>query len=467
MAEVAAWFKARADKDKTPTTPADVVAALEANVNVPIECQLEVLPAILTNLNSAKSALQLEAASQLRSLLREHTVTETAIAAGVLPRLVHLLQRRKNPKLQHAAAVALTNVTSNSSEHTQATLVAVPILIGLFESPSDDLREQVVWVLGNIAGDSPHCRDRVLHSGILQPLLQQLCDTSRLSMLRTATWTLANLCRGKPAPPFDWIKPALPLLTRLLYSSDAQLLSDACWAFSRLSDGSEDQIQAVVETGACRRLVELLVHPSNSVQRPALRTVGNILSGNKLQTQVMLNVSVVPSLRGLLASPRNPIRRVTCRAIANITAGTRPQIQAVIDGGIIEPLVELLKHSEYGVKKRAIAVLRNATSGGSSQQIRYLVSQGCIEALCDALQCCSDVRLIRAALEALENILAMGDDDAVQSSMLVNSYAHAMDKCQLLDRVEELQRHENNEVSTKAAHIIERYFEEEEDVSTE
>jgi hypothetical protein len=43
-----------------------------------------------------------------------------------------------------------------------------------------------------------------------------------------------------------------------------------------LSDGSNDKIQAVIEAGIPRRLVELLMHASTSVQTPALRSVGNI-----------------------------------------------------------------------------------------------------------------------------------------------------------------------------------------------
>ena len=335
----------------------------------------------------------------------------------------------------------------------------MPIFVQLLASPIDDVREQAVWALGNIAGDSPRCRDLVLANGALAPLMDQLKDASKMSMLRNATWTLSNFCRGKPQPEFAQVKLALPALARLIHSSDEEVLTDACWALSYLSDGSNDKIQEVINSGVCRRLVELLVHPSASVLVPALRTVGNIVTGDDMQTQIIINCGALPCLLNLLTtSHKKSIKKEACWTISNITAGTKEQIQCVVDTGIIQPLVHLLATAEFDIKKEAAWALSNATSGGSHDQIRFLVSAGCIKPLCDLLVC-SDARIITVALEGLENILKVGEaEKELAGPAGVNPYANLVDEAEGLDKIEGLQSHSNEDIYEKAVALLEHYF---------
>lgn len=48
---------------------------------------------------------------------------------------------------------------------------AVPKFVALLKSPEENVCEQAVWALGNIAGDGPHLRDTVIEAGALGPLL--------------------------------------------------------------------------------------------------------------------------------------------------------------------------------------------------------------------------------------------------------------------------------------------------------
>lgn len=135
-------------------------------------------------------------------------------------------------------------------------------------------------------------------------------------------------------------------------------------------------------------LVVLLRHPSTSVQTPALRSVGNIVTGDDLQTQVIIASGALSALLSLLQSPKEGIRKEACWTISNITAGSTYQIQAIIDANIVPPLIQILGSADFKTKKEACWALSNATSGGLQEpsQIRYLVSQGCIKPLCDLLK---------------------------------------------------------------------------------
>lgn len=431
------------------------VGAMDASSN-----RLENLPAMIAGVMGEDQAQQTECTTQFRRLLsiEKNPPIQEVIDSGVVPRFVEFLRRDDSPALQFEAAWALTNIASGTSDHTKVVMDvgAVPIFVRLLMSPNDDVREQAVWALGNIAGDSPPCRDLVLRAGAMQPLLQQLHQHSKLSMLRNATWTLSNFCRGKPQPDFAMVKPSLATLAQLIFSPDEEVLTDACWALSYLSDGVNEKIQAVIEAGVCRHLVELLLHPSPAVQTPALRTVGNIVTGDDLQTQYIINNQALPCLLALLSSPKKGIRKEACWTISNITAGNKEQIQAVIDANIIPPLVQLLSNSEFDIRKEAAWAVSNATSGGNPDQLKFLVTQGCVRPLCDLLTV-NDTKIVSIALEGLENILKVGEAEAKETGSH-NLMATFVAEAEGLNKIEELQQHENNDIYDKSVKILETYF---------
>ncbi|XP_065907211.1 importin subunit alpha-5-like [Dysidea avara] len=218
----------------------------------------------INDLLSPQPSTALTSATFIRKLLaKENPPIAEVVESGVIPLFVQFLGRDHQCTLQFESCWVLTNVASGSSLHTKVVVDAgaVPSLIRLLHSPFVNVQEQAVWALGNIAGDNVQFREFVLENGILDPLLLIFKSSSASGVLmKHATWTLSNLCRGKNPPlKSEYAARCLPILSQLLYHDNLNVISDTCWSLSFLADGSNKRIQQVIDAGVVMRLVELLM----------------------------------------------------------------------------------------------------------------------------------------------------------------------------------------------------------------
>merc|ERR1719414_1101467 len=298
------------------------------------------LETIVEKAQSPDPATQLYAVQAARKLLSSdrNPPIDALIQSGILPVLVNCLACDDNPSLQFEAAWALTNIASGTSLQTQAVVEAnaVPLFLRLLGSPHTNVCEQAVWALGNIIGDGPHLRDYVIGLGVVQPLLSFINPEIPISFLRNVTWVVVNLCRNKdPPPPQQTISEILPALNMLIHHSDINILVDTVWALSYLTDGGNEQIQMVIDSGVVAKLVPLLTHREVKVQTAALRAVGNIVTGTDEQTQTVLNHGALEHFPALLNHSKEKINKEAVWFLSNITAGIQQQVQSVIEAGLV------------------------------------------------------------------------------------------------------------------------------------
>ena len=297
------------------------------------------------------------------------------------------------------------------------------------------------------------------------------------------------------------------------------------------------------------RLVELL--GKDLVGSPALRAVGNMVTGNTAQTQGVIDAGALPVFKKLLLKPLAlcaarqrlafakeanslqlptdlqeavcavlPVASISVAAkaalqaadgneklaslgtkdhkeiawtLSNITAGTKEQIQSVIDVGLIPVMINLLTSAATitAVKKEAAWVITNATTGGTAEQIRYLViSQRCLRPLCDLLAVgqqdsgdkddTSIQGIVDVALEGIENILKLGEESSKSTAVSTSTAALAEtgtemqsagpapclnenEFCRLFEEVDGLRKlqalteHADDGISERAAKVLEHY----------
>lgn len=262
------------------------------------------------------------------------------------------------------------------------------------------------------------------------------------------------------------------------------ILADTCWALSYITDGSNDKIQAILEIGIIPKLVQLLTSQEETVLIPALRTVGNIVTGNDAQTDAVILAGGLTHLGTLLRYHRANIVKEAAWAISNIMAGNTNQIQSAISADLLPPLIEVLQfvsrflhtqesanqtfvlnliknfinrcihifQGDFKAQKEVAWAITNLTTGGTIEHLTELVGVGALSPFCNLLET-KDWNVILVVLDGLTNIL-----HAAEKIGQVERCCIMIEEAGGLDKIEALQHHQNEQVYQKSMAILDTYF---------
>ena len=410
-------------------------------------------PKVVRDIYSPFPQTQFGSMVQIRTMLSipDNPPITKVMNAGIIPRIHKLAKDARNPHLQYEALWALVNIRSASGadgvsgdeeeeEDEHKVLMEIASKSRYYE-----IKDQVMWALGNIAGDSAENKDLLLNDGILTHILpicqheynQQYTtnfnglDVTKkeplytfLSLLSTASWTLSNLCRCTPPPTIEHLKMIMTSLRFLLSKSKKyvehakntwighedngenddkkgenyqrlfenvnELTVNVLWSLSYLTSNdynisSYDGLGYIIKEMCSNRMlsecVNLMDDKVSNVRRACNRIIGNILTGNEQHTQICIKLGILQKFHNILTTYCNP------------------------DNNDENKNSVVIKRE----RKEICWALSNITAG-SMKDIMLVEKHGLFKILCKCLSYQPEVA--REALWALSNVTSIGDRDS-------------------------------------------------------
>ncbi len=86
-------------------------------------------------------------------------------------------------------------------------------------------------------------------------------------MINLGSWCLVNLMRGIPYVSIKYVKMVLPVLSKLINTSDEDVVNNVCWALLQIAI-SDDHIEILIQAygNIIEKVILLLSSECTSIQ---------------------------------------------------------------------------------------------------------------------------------------------------------------------------------------------------------
>ncbi|KDO33037.1 hypothetical protein SPRG_01852 [Saprolegnia parasitica CBS 223.65] len=442
--------------------------------------QSGVLPKMVVLLQCGISELQIQAAWCLGNVASESKVMCEAVVAVCPPQTVLPHIRMSTPSLRRASVWLLRS------------MIDMPELLAGLGLLTPQLEGDVMTVLANVMKQ------------LVVEKTKALAKEPAAPSPAVATWRYFQMDSGRPAPNdivlvrllreidaitvevvdvdvnyetgeysvFTVQKSALrPMQTidgdddsaeaeddateSLTLDEKALTLCDCAWAIIEMTTHNKSLVSTFVATGVLPKLVELLhLYASPMLLHPLLQLLGQILAMDESLAVVALEAKLLPALPRVLNSMSRSIREETCWILAHLTTGSEALLHAVIETpGVVPAILEQLAWAEYDVKHEAAWATCSLLVRGDGNVIGELVRLGALVSLCPLLDKYEDPAIELAVLEAISNVLNVG-----QETGTIDSAKQAVEESGCVVAIEDLCYDENDDVSAAASYVMDKWF---------
>jgi hypothetical protein len=334
----------------------------------------------------------------------------------------------------------------------------LPALKRLVVHPNPEISDSAIWTLSNIAGDCEQLRNAIVDLEVADLILTALKtrETRAPNHVETMVWFLANITRESATSSV--IEQSMSVVPWAICSEMEDIVSDACWILCNVTDGGDrERIEKVLEIDVAQKLLNLILAPTDKVQVPALRAIGNMTAGDDSQIQTLLNLGLLDKLFILLTSRKKLIRKDAIWCLSNVTAGSLAQVKQVVDHPAFSSLVRLMNERDFSLRKEAVWAVVNALAMLERKDVGLIEEMGVLPPLIETLDY-QDAGALLIALDGISILLKSGEVSDAGKGPEHNQIAQKFESLRGVEALEALQAHPNLVVYTRVVSLMDEFF---------
>ena len=413
---------------------------------------LEELPQILLCFQNPDDTNCLFIAQAIRKMLckKECSPINEICSCEVMNHLTSWLGRFDNTQLQYETLWICTNIASTDKCIELVRINALGPIVNLLTSQNQEVRNLCAWVVGNIAADSAPERDMLLEFGCLQGLISCLNTPNKFKDTANILWAISNLCRKKPLPNYEVIKPGIAIMLQELKINKAYPLVDILWATNGYLSNNE-VAQYLTHPTVVPLITSLLSFKDKEVKFLTTKIVGGLSAMSSIYTQIFLEAGVENHFNINLESKSEKLRKETIWSIANFCCETYQQLDYFFNVDIFRKIIKMAEEDIDKIRSECAWVLCNTSAVARPDQIVKLVELNIIKAMISLLEK-DDNTTTNIILQGILKILECGQQYFSGSGG--NLFVMNFQNFGGFNSVAKLQFNDNQNISSRAIKII-------------
>ncbi|CAG9316485.1 unnamed protein product [Blepharisma stoltei] len=340
-----------------------------------------------TLINSSISTQQMTGAVIIRRLLSKETGVpfQKVIQANILPTLIQLIPF-SDEQFSCEVLWIISNFTAGDKNCVDYLFSQRSLeLFNFFLEKSSSIRifEQMMWAVGNIAGEGPAYRDEILYQINIQKIIYFLNtfenDFSERN-IKTIAWCIYNLIATKPLPDSNKISLFLPFLQKIIikHPRDEETLADAMNSYAVITDKIFD-FENCFNSQFLYEILSLLDHSNTKITLFSLRTIGNYSTGEKIDRNFILTSGLFPKLIQFIDSDNKAAKREAYWVLSNLVLVGNSCFSQLISSLFFEKFKNTFEFDSDEVIKEAIWVVCNFSTVCNFEQAKWIIENGILE----------------------------------------------------------------------------------------